>query len=107
MKTKLYKKWLKYASEEFSDGVICNFANGVKDIHHYSSIEWRLRRWKNFIGTSKLAKKRMVLHIIAWGMMADHSSRWARFKKQYQKYSKAYWNPEAQLKRTIETGDSR
>ena len=66
MKTKLYKKWLKYASEEFSDGVICNFANRVKDIHRYSSIEWSLRRWKNFIGTSKLAKKRMVLHIIAW-----------------------------------------
>ena len=44
MKTKLYKRWLKYASEEFSDGVICNFANGVKDIHRYSSIEWRLRR---------------------------------------------------------------
>lgn len=41
------------------------------------------------------------------GMMADHSSRWARFKKQYQKYSKAYWTPEVQLKRTIETGDCR
>ena len=107
MKTKLYKQWLKYASGEFSDEEICCFADGFYEIHRYFSIGWRLSRWKNFIGTSKLAKKRMVLHIIAWGMMADHSSRWARFKKQYQKYSKAYWTPEEQLKRTIETGDSR
>lgn len=105
MKTKLYRKWLKCACDEFNGSQLHKFANG--DYGNFWSVGYRMINWKNLIGTSYDAKKRKAMHVLAWCMMADHSKKWSDFKTRYKKHSKAYWTSESMLRRVIATGSAR
>jgi len=107
MKTKLYRKWLKTCNDEVIGGAEQVFQE-IMSADYYGtkhwSIEHRMKTHKNLIGDSMNAKIRMVNHILAWCVMADHARSWEEFKKKHEKYSRKYWTSEARLLRTIKEG---